>query len=484
MLTHVAVSVLPPERFESVLSPQRYRQFLAAIEGGRELFAGRTVWNVNSTARGGGVAEMLRSLLAYARGAQVDARWTVIEGDPDFFTVTKRIHNFLHGYPGDGGDLGPDERDSYRRVLETNAADLAALVQPRDIVILHDPQTAGLCQAMKGTGATVIWRCHVGIDEPNSLAHKAWDFLRPYVLPADAYVFSRRAYAWEGLDPARVSVIPPSIDAFSPKNQELNEDQMAAILAASGLVSAEARSTPSYLREDGTPAIVFRRVAFQEGGAAPPPDARLVVQVSRWDRLKDPVGVIEGFADHAAPAVDAHLIVAGPAVEAVADDPEGLQVLEESGMAWHRLPEDVRPRVHLACLPMDDGEENAAMVNALQRRADVVVQKSLAEGFGLTVAEAMWKARPVVASRIGGIQDQVLDGVTGILIDDPRDLRAYGEAVVGLLNDPVRARAMGAEAQRRVRDEFLGPRHLTQYLKLIAGLVRQRDNETVSTRRP
>ena len=198
---------------------------------------------------------------------------------------------------------------------------------------------------------------------------------------------------------------------------------------------------------------------------------RLVVQVSRWDRLKDPVGVIRGFADHVAPYVDAHLIVAGPAVDAVADDPEGRQMLQESVQAWNALPPAARRSVHLASLPMMDAQENAAMVNALQRHAEVVVQKSLAEGFGLTVAEAMWKGRPVVASRIGGIQDQIDDGRTGLLIDDPRDLGQYGRCVMSLLEDPARARKIGEAAREQVRNYFLGPRHLMQYAQLLEDLI-------------
>jgi trehalose synthase len=186
---------------------------------------------------------------------------------------------------------------------------------------------------------------------------------------------------------------------------------------------------------------------------------------------KDPSGVVSGFVDHVAPHTDAHLVYAGPAVEAVADDPEGKAVLDEVHDLYNRLPAQSRRRLHLACLPMEDLGENAAIVNALQRRADVVVQKSLAEGFGLTVAEAMWKARPVVASRIGGIQDQIEDGVSGVLLDDPEDLAAYGSAVRGLLEDPERARRLGENAQERVRDEFLAVRSLIQYLDLIERLV-------------
>jgi trehalose synthase len=413
---------------------------------------------------------MLRSLLAYARGMDLDVRWSVMEGADAFFRVTKRIHNHLHGYPGDGGPLGDEEHEVYRKVTEANAASLRDMLAPRDIVIIHDPQPAGLVEVAKELADVVIWRCHVGVDEPNDLARNAWRFLTPYVQPADAYVFSRQAFEWEGLDRSKMTIIPPSIDAFSPKNQELGEENVAGILRAAGIVPDAPRGAATYTRVDGKVAEIERQAVYLDGGPPPPWRAPIVTQVSRWDRLKDPVGVIKGFAGHVA-SHDAHLVVAGPATEAVTDDPEGLEVIQEARQAHADCVPEARARIHLLSLPMDDGEENAAMVNALQRRADVVVQKSIAEGFGLTVTEAMWKGRPVVASRIGGIQDQISHGETGLLLDDPSDLGAYGEAVAELLGDQARAEEVGRAAQRYVRDHFLGSRHLLQYLALIKDLV-------------
>jgi trehalose synthase len=176
--------------------------------------------------------------------------------------------------------------------------------------------------------------------------------------------------------------------------------------------------------------------------------------------------VLAGFAEHVHAGEEPHLVLAGPDVEAVADDPEGAEVLAEVEQAWKELPRDVRRRAHLALLPMEDADENAIIVNALQRRADVVVQKSLAEGFGLTVAEAMWKGRPVVASQVGGIQDQIEDGTTGHLVD-PRDLAQFGASVSDLLADPHAAERIGEAAQIRVRDHFLGARHLAEYVDLL-----------------
>jgi trehalose synthase len=467
----VDIDPLPPERYASVLNPARAEQFATIVKSAHQQLQGRTIWNVNSTAAGGGVAEMLRSLLAYALGAGVDTRWAVISGNPDFFEITKRIHNHLHNFAGDGGELGETERAKYEAALQPNAAELEAMVRPRDVAILHDPQTAGLIPGLKRLGVPVIWRCHVGIDTPHDLARRAWHFLIPYVEQADAYVFSRRTFVWDDLDEAKTQLIAPSIDAFSPKNREMDATAVTAILHAAGLVPGGASpGEPVFLREDGTPARIEHRAEVFEDS---PPKAtdRLVLQVSRWDALKDPIGVIEGFARYVAPRSDAHLVYAGPAVEAVSDDPEGAEVLKQAIAVWRALPVDQRRCVHLACLPMIDGAENAATVNALQRRAYVVVQKSLAEGFGLTVAEAMWKGRPVVASRIGGIQDQIEDGKTGILLDDARDLAHYGDAVLSLLDDEEGAEAMGRAAMERVRDEFLGARSLLQYFELIEGLI-------------
>ena len=469
VIQSVEIAPLDPDRFESVLG-DAYGEFAEAVAAGQKLFENRVIWNVNSTGKGGGVAEMLRSLIAYARGGNVDARWVVISGDPDFFRVTKRIHNHLHGAKGDGGELGPNERAIYEKTLAPNAEELAKLVSPGDVMILHDPQTAGLCSAMKDAGATVLWRCHVGLDTPNETAREAWRFLRPFLGSADSYIFSRQAFVWDDLADEKIEIIPPSIDAFSPKNQDMTEDEVDAVLSAAGVTDAVATGKPRFLRVDGSEGRVVNKAAV--GGAGPiPADARLVVQVSRWDRLKDPIGVMDGFAQHVAPATDARLVLAGPAVEEVADDPEGAEVLREVEAAWNELDLSARERIHLVCLPMDDGEENAAMVNALQRKAEIVVQKSIAEGFGLTVAEGMWKAKPVVASRIGGIQDQIEDGVTGILLDDPRDRDEFGRDVRSLLEDPSRAHEIGTAARERVRSRFLGARHLMQYLELIRRLL-------------
>jgi trehalose synthase len=464
-LEEVEVVPLPPERFDGVLTSERLERFRWAISRGRELLQGRTLWTVNSTARGGGVAEMLRSLVGYVRGAELDMRWVVIPGEPDFFAVTKRLHNRLHG-ADDGASLGDAERAVYERVTRAAAELLAERVRPDDIILLHDPQTAGMIPRLVDLGVPVIWRAHIGLDLPNDAARAAWRFLIPYVEPAVGYVFSRPAYAWEGLDERRVTVIPPSIDAFSPKNQGMSFTAITAVLRAAGLAADHHHpSRAVFERLDGSVGKVERSARLIEEHQLRL-DVPLVVQVSRWDRLKDPLGVLRGFADHVHAGEEPHLVLAGPDVAAVADDPEGAEVLAEVEQVWHELPRAIRRRVHLALLPMDDADENAIIVNALQRRADVVVQKSLAEGFGLTVAEAMWKGRPVVASEVGGIQDQIEDGTTGHLVES-RDLAAFGARISELLAEPHTAERIGEAAQNRVRDHFLGARHLGQYVELL-----------------
>ncbi|MGN6680766.1 MAG: glycosyltransferase, partial [Streptosporangiaceae bacterium] len=196
----------------------------------------------------------------------------------------------------------------------------------------------------------------------------------------------------------------------------------------------------------------------------------VVAQVSRWDALKDMTGVMAGFARHVLPEPDTYLILAGPSVSEVADDPEGAMVFAECRSQWHRLPREARERVLLVTLPLDDVEENAAMVNAIQRRATVIAQKSLAEGFGLTVAEGMWKGRPVIGSAVGGIADQIADG-TGILLPDPTDLAAFGDDVKWLLAHPGEAARMGAAGKEHTREHFVGNIHLLKFAEVVESLI-------------
>jgi trehalose synthase len=477
-MQEVEVGSIPLSRLAEVLPPERVERLQASAVRARGSFGDRVVWHVNATAHGGGVAEMLQTLLAYGNGAQIENRWLVIDGDTEFFAITKRLHNRLHGAVGDDGALGEREHAHYREVLADNLAELATRLSRGDLVMLHDPQTAGLRGGLRDSGTRVVWRCHIGSDESNEHTEEAWAFLRPYVADADAFVFSRRVYAPHWVDDTRLVTIPPSIDPFSAKNAALEAVDVATVLARAGLVSGGEPDGPvHYTRRDGTAGSV-RDHSTGPGlvvdGPPPPQDARLVVQVSRWDRLKDMSGVMAGFALLVADGSHdgTHLMLVGPAVSGVADDPEGAEVLEACRRDWQQLPDAVRRRVHLASVPMDDPDENAIIVNAVQRHAYAVVQKSLVEGFGLTVTEAMWKGSPVVASRVGGIQDQIVDGRDGLLVDDPRDLEGFAAVLGRLLTDPALADRLGAAGHARALLDFLPDRHLDQYVDLFSRLAR------------
>jgi trehalose synthase len=468
----IDVGTVSPARLAPILGRERYDAFRALSVQTAERLRGRTVWNVSSTAVGGGVAEMLKMLVAYGLGAGVRTQWLVVDGDPEFFTITKRIHNRLHGSAGDAGDLGTFARDHYQSVLEGNLSLLLEVIRAGDVVILHDPQTAGLAAALAGHGTRVIWRCHVGADASNDYTDEAWSFLRPFCEEAHGLVFSRAQYAPGWVQQTRLSVIEPAIDPFSAKNMDMGVDVVRAVLGQTGIIApADGSPEPTFQRTDGTIGTVRRPAEIIRDGGPPSADVPLIVQVSRWDRLKDMAGVLEAFARYVAPRGGpdgVHLALVGPSVAGVTDDPEGQQVLAQCAEAWGALPPDLRRQISLVSLPTADVEENATVVNAIQRHAAIVVQKSLAEGFGLTVAEAMWKSRPVVASAVGGIQDQIITGLNGLLVQDPTDLEEFGAALRQLLADPQECARLGAAARTRVTDRFLPDNELTQWAKAIS----------------
>ena len=465
----VDVPRLPVSRLEPVIGGSRYVQLARAAGQVRQVLAGRAVWNVNSTAAGGGVAEMLQVLVGYVQDLDIPTGWLVISGDAEFFAITKRLHNQIHGTVS-GAPLGAAEAGHYAQMLAANAVELAARVRPGDVVLLHDPQTAGLAAPLAQTGARVIWRCHIGVDWEDDVTRAGWEFLRPHLAAAEAYVFSRRSYVPSWIPAQKAWIIPPSIDPFSPKNQQFAADTVQAILAKLGVLDGAAPMVPAtFVRRNGDAGVVTRPAVII-GEGRPGPDDPVLVQVSRWDRLKDMAGVMRGFADHVAPGGDGYLMLAGPAVKDVSDDPEGAAVYGECLLQWHDLSLAARKRILLVTLPLDDIDENAAMVNAVQQHATVIAQKSLAEGFGLTVAEGMWKGRPVIGSAVGGIIDQIADG-TGILLPNPGDLEAFGSAARRLLRDPDQAARMGQAAHAHVREQYVGDVHLLRYARLLGTLT-------------
>ena len=468
----VEVPVHSVSRLEPLIGKDRYEELQWAGALAHQRLDGRTVWNFSSTAAGGGVSEMLHVLVGYIQDVDVDIRWLVMTGDPEFYSITKRIHNRLHGAAGDAGDLGPEEAAHYDYVTASNLDSALSRIREGDVVLLHDPQTAGMAPALAEAGARVVWRCHVGREETNQWTDEAWSFLRPHLPACEAFIFSVREYAPWWIDESTIWVIPPSIDPFSPKNQDMSSSDAVRALGRIGVLRGMAGDPPvEFTRCDDAPGWVERRAAiFPEDATPLDPGDRLVIQVSRWDHLKDMAGVLEGFASSVVGRVDAYLALVGPSVADVTDDPEGGEVFGECMEAWRALPEEARRRVRLVTLPMLDIDENAAMVNALQRHATIVVQKSLAEGFGLTVAEGMWKGRAMVASRVGGITSQVVPG-TGILLDDPADLTTFGETLAELLLQPDEILQLGTSARQHVLENYIGDKHLLHYAQLIDWLV-------------
>lgn len=479
-MDEVAVTPRPVDPFTEIIEERPMERFLDGLATARQCLGRRAIWHVNSTATGGGVAEMLQAVLCYPAALGLNVRRLVIDGNAEFFALTKRIHNLLHGRRQEegsldeaDGSLGATERRLYESVLGREEQALRSLVRTGDVVVLHDPQVLGLAPFLTRCGAAVFWSCHVGADAASSATREAWEFLLPYVGDTVAQCFTRWQYRWEGLSESNVAVIPPCIDAFATKSLALEPGQVAAILDVSAIIPTHGRSEPPmFLRQDGNRGSITRQAEITED-EPPSGSAPLVCQISRWDPLKDHRGVMRAFVAGVPPELGAQLVLAGPASGSVDDDPEADETFQALVDDWERLPAQQRRHVHICALPMDDVEENAAMVNALQRRADVIVQKSLAEGFGLTVAEAMWKRRPTVGSRVGGIQDQIEHGRSGLLVD-PTDSGDFASAVTTLLRDPAAAAKLGDAGRKRVAENYLAPSYLTAQFALILEVLDRR----------
>lgn len=372
---------------------------------------GKIIQHVNSTAVGGGVAEILNRMVPLLKELGVDTRWDLIRGGEQFFEVTKKFHNALHGSPE---IITQHDFDIFMATSQTN---IDEVIINGDIVFVHDPQPIALVK--KKLGNKWIWRCHIDVSNPNQ---KVWGFLRNFIDQYDSAVFS--APGFSPRLPIRQFLIAPSIDPLSDKNKDLPQDVI-----------------------DG----VLRKYEISK-------NKPMVTQISRFDRLKDPVGVIEAY-QQVKRYIDCQLILAGGGAS---DDPEGAKVLEE---VKEKAKKD--QDIHILLLPQNDIE-----VNALQRASTVIIQKSLKEGFGLTVSEALWKGKPVVASNVGGIPLQVKHKYSGLLCHSV-DGAAF--AIKQLLNSPEYAKKMGENGREHVRNNFLITRHLRDYILLFLSLFHGED---------
>ena len=376
--------------------------------------SGRVIQNINSTFTGGGVAEILSRMVPLLEQLGVDARWNTIKGSEQFFQVTKKFHNALHGR------REKITKEDFSLFLETTRRNIKKLQLDGDIIFVHDPQPVGLISKKKELGKKWVWRCHIDLSHPSK---KVWDFLKPFVVQYDGAVFSAPAFSCRL--PIRQFLISPSIDPLSDKNKELEQPTINSVLAKYAI----------------------------------PKDKPIITQISRFDYLKDPVGVIQAF-ELVRKSIDCRLVFAGGTAS---DDPESDKVLAEV-----RERAGNNPDIHILLIPSGSDIE----INALQRASTVIVQKSHREGFGLTVTEALWKAKPVVASAVGGIPLQVKNKFTGLLSYETEGT-AYD--IRQLLTNPDYARWLGENGREHVRYNFLVTRHLRDYLLLFLALDHPED---------
>jgi trehalose synthase len=390
---------------------------LEAVAELRDLAAplqGLRVLHLNATRYGGGVAEILQSEIPLLRDLGLAADWQVIDGDEAFFSVTKKIHNCLQGARG---RLTPAERDVYLAAAEENAR---RLDEQFDIVVIHDPQPLALCHLTHSVAARWIWRCHIDTCAPNP---QVWKFLRPYLADFDAAIFTREEFVPHDVPIERIEIIPPAIDPLNPKNMRLTQAQASRILGWIGLDQTRP----------------------------------LMVQVSRFDPWKDPLGVIQSYRLVKREVPNLQLALVG---SMALDDPEGWEVYRSI------LPEAERdPDIHILTNLM--GVSNVE-VNALQRLADVGIQKSVREGFGLVVSETLWKGTPMVATRVGGIPLQLENRVGGFLVDSVEEC---ADRTLWLLQHPRQSTAFAARGRERVRERFLLTRLIADELRLYGALL-------------
>jgi len=376
-----------------------------------ERLKGKVIQHINSTPVGGGVAEILNRMVPLFIELGVDTKWDVIKGGEQFFNVTKKFHNALHGK---AEEITLKDFDIF---METSQYNIENTNIYGDIVFIHDPQPIALIKKKKDN--KWLWRCHVDVSDPSE---KVWDFLMNFIVQYNSAVFSAPSFSRKL--PIRQFLIPPSIDPLSDKNKELPQETIDSVLRKYGIKK----------------------------------DKPIITQISRFDRLKDPVGVIEAYL-LVKRYIDCQLVLAGGTAE---DDPEGLKVLEEV-----KERAKVDNDIHILLLPHSNIE-----VNALQRGSDVILQKSIREGFGLTVAEALWKSKPVVASNVGGIPLQIKHKYSGLLC---HSVEGASFAIKQILSSPEYAKRLGENGREHVKNNFLITRHLRDYMLLFLSLYYPED---------
>ncbi len=466
-VAHLAGAVRELQSESSILMPQ---------------LANRTIWMVNSTAQGGGVAEMLPKMVKLLRELGLRIQWVTIGTDrAEFFALTKRLHNMIHG-EGEPS-LGGGDQELFDSVNRQAAEALKPHLSPEDIVVIHDPQPIAMGPYLKRElGVRTVWRCHIGLDEEVPATRAVWQFLKPYALTYDRAVFTAPEYIPDYLA-GYSTIMHPALDPESHKNRELSPHELVGILCNAGLARPRHPIlTPPFehqakrLQPDGT--FAAAATEFEEIGLM---YRSIVTQISRWDRLKGFGPLLEGFVrlkERRSPGLDwsesqrrevetARLVLAGPDPSSIQDDPEGQEVLQELCVTYRNLRPEYQKDVALLALPMASRKENALMVNALQRCSTIVVQNSIREGFGLTVTEAMWKHVAIIGTQACGLRQQIRDNIDGMLIRDPQDPDEITEKLEKLLTDRRTREILARSAQRRAHDEFLIFTQVRDWLRLL-----------------
>jgi trehalose synthase len=463
----------------------------------------RKVIMINSTATGGGVAEMLPRILYTMRHFKLDVEWMVITANdkPEFFNITKKLHNFIHGQnPGKlPVEFTENDRVLFEEVNKTNADDFVKnYLKEGDIVMIHDPQPSAMITTIRekftNKQVPMLWRCHIGFDQETPETKAAWGFLEKYVSQYDLSVFSAKEYVPEFAKDPRI--VYPSLHPLDFKNQFLSFYETKMIFARSGMVKLDTKwmtDEEAYpykvkmLRPDKNFVVPSEDKELSQYGFLERP---ILLQISRWDRLKGWTELLEGFADikrnpdkyvdKSSPNAKEHrhfiermgLVFAGPDSSKIADDPEGLEVFISLVDQICSYPPEIQNSIAMLSLPLDSRWQNALIVNALQRVAAVVIQNSIREGFGLTLLEAMWKQRPVIASDACGLRQQLRPDVDGVMIFDPNEPKNVSKAINQMISVGEDKRQLYARnAKKRAIDNFLVYAQVTNYLKCITDIV-------------
>ena len=459
-------------------------EFLEETEPFVSKLQGCKIWMINSTATGGGVAEMLPSQIRIMRSLGVQIEWMTIEAsDQSFFNLTKRIHNAIHG-SGDGKFTDKD-RAIFEEVNAQNTDRAVAAIKDGDLVVIHDPQPMPLAAMIaKKRKVKLVWRCHIGLEEQNDTTRGVWSFLSKYYDSYDHFVFSLPSYVPEELK-EKTTIITPAIDPLSHKNRTLHTDKCIGILQQSGIMNGQQPLLYGHYEHQ------VRRVmpdgSFNTVNHNSDLDLiyrPVVTEISRWDRLKGFKELMDAFIimkreNEISPDKSSisyktikasRLILGGPDPAFVTDDPEGEEVLNELIVQYKAIDPQLQEDIAILLLPLDNPKENALIVNALQRCSNVIVQNSIQEGFGLTATEAMWKQRPVLVSGAAGLRFQVQHGINGKINEDPTDIPSLVKVLKSMLNDSKERDKWGFNGQIRVIENFTLFSQISAWLSVLSNI--------------